>query len=732
MASLLVATALITVHAAFAEDAIGDWTYLAVVVGSGVAAWAGARRSGFQIPLTLIALGVTLSAAGDVGWQYFFWTNDEAPNISVADVGWLGSYAAIGLGLLGATRRRSGSRVDRDGVLDVVVVFLAAMVAQWELSLHATVTDTSMTVPVRVVWALYPTFDAVLLALVLRAVFSHRLQGLAAWLVAGGATCWLMSDFAFTLFAADGSAAVVMNVGWMLGAVLLATATFRGRDSIAQVSGASTGATYSGIMVALVPLLLPGGIAVIQHARGAESDPVVLYIVTLMLLGLVFTRAARLLAAETELREAIRTQERYAQALAANSSDASMVVGEDGLILSDAPRLAELTGYAGAPTRGQDAFLLVAPEDLRAARAMFNRCLTLQGQTFDTDLRVRNGLSRNQWLSVRMVNLINDPDVGGVLVNLHDITDRKTVEEALTHQAFHDGLTDLANRALFIDRVEHALRRNFRTDFEAAVLFIDVDGFKTVNDSLGHVAGDVLLKEVAQRLIHAVRPGDTVARLGGDEFAILIEQSPHVRDESEAVAERVLQALKTPIVLESQTVTVSASIGIASSGARTTATSLLRDADVAMYRAKSSGRGQCSVYDPDMRTAAVERLQLETGLVGALDAGQFSLMYQPVVELTTGRIVGFEALLRWNHPTLGVVPPDRFIPVAENSGMIVDIGVWVIQEACATAARWNRDYPTLGNLSMAVNVSARQIASPELVTHVARALATTGLQARSL
>ncbi|HWM20918.1 MAG TPA: EAL domain-containing protein [Ilumatobacteraceae bacterium] len=731
-AALLVASALIAVHALFDQDTLGDWAYLAVGVGSAAAAWVGARWSGFHISLALIALGVTLSATGDVIWQYFVWTAGDGPNISVADVAWLGSYAAIGAALLGAARRRSGLRVDRDGIVDVVVVFMVAMLAQWELALHAIVTDSSVSVLVRVVWALYPTFDAVLLALVMRAVISRRLQGWAAWLMAGGSVCWLMSDFAFTLFAVEGGFAVWMNVGWLVGAVLLAAATFRGRDSIARVGGATSGATYSGIMVALVPLLLPGGIAVIQHVRGAESDPILLYIATLTLLALAFTRAARLLKAEKDLREVIRSQERFAQALAANSSDAVAVLGEDGTILHDAPQLAELTGHLGAVTRGQDAFSLVAPVDVDSARAMFKRCLTRHGQTFDADLRVLNGLGKPQWLSARMVNLINDPDVGGVVVNLHDITDRKTVEEALSYQAFHDGLTDLANRALFIDRVEHALHRNSRTAFEAAVLFLDLDGFKTVNDSLGHVAGDVLLKEVAQRLNQAVRAGDTVARLGGDEFAILIEQSPHPLDESEAVAERVLQALATPIVLESQAVTVSASIGIATSGADTTATSLLRDADVAMYRAKTSGKARWCVYDPDMRTAAVERLQLETDLVGALEAGQFALVYQPVVTLETERIVGFEALLRWHHPTLGLVMPDRFIPIAESSGLIVSIGEWVLDAACATAARWHRDYPAHGNLSMAVNISARQIASPDLVAHVGNALANSGLEPRSL
>jgi diguanylate cyclase (GGDEF)-like protein len=331
-----------------------------------------------------------------------------------------------------------------------------------------------------------------------------------------------------------------------------------------------------------------------------------------------------------------------------------------------------------------------------------------------------------------MVNLTDDPDVGGVVVNLHDITDRKKAEDDLSHQAFHDGLTDLANRALFHDRVEHSLRRNQRTGLDTAVIFLDLDGFKNVNDGLGHVAGDQLLQEVAARLRQAVRNSDTVARLGGDEFAILIEQSPAAVEESEGVAERILRSLATPVELEGQAVTVSASLGIATSDPDSTATSLLRDADVAMYRAKASGKARWVVYDPVMRSAAMERLQLENDLIGALDANQFALVYQPVVQLETEEIVGFEALLRWHHPTLGLIAPDRFIPIAEETGLIVPIGKWVLSEACATAARWSRDYPGHLGMTMAVNVSGRQIASSDLVAHVEMTLAESRIDPATL
>jgi diguanylate cyclase (GGDEF)-like protein len=334
------------------------------------------------------------------------------------------------------------------------------------------------------------------------------------------------------------------------------------------------------------------------------------------------------------------------------------------------------------------------------------------------------------WLSTRVVNLLDEPDVRGIVVNLHDITDRKLAEEELAHQAFHDSLTGLANRALFRDRVEHALHRRARTGSEPAVVYFDLDGFKNVNDGLGHECGDGLLREVASRLQGVVRSGDTVARLGGDEFAVLVEESSHVLVEAEAVAERVLRALTVPMTLGDHDVTVSASIGIATSDAESTATSLLRDADVAMYQAKTTGRARWVVYEPNMRAAAVQRALIENALTHALEREQFKLVYQPVVELETNRIVGFEALLRWEHPELGAVMPDQFIPIAEDNGMIIPIGRWVLQTACRTAAGWLVDHP--GQLTMAVNLSARQLASSELFHHVQDALDAAGLDSSAL
>jgi diguanylate cyclase (GGDEF)-like protein/PAS domain S-box-containing protein len=728
------AAVLMGLQLASPDGLVGDVSYLAVLIGAAIAALWGARRSPLGVKAWFLAIGISISATADVIWQWLEWSRGEAPDVSVADVFWLGSYFAVAAALLHTGRR--GERVDRDGLVDIAVVFLVALVTQWELGFDEVATDTSVPVSVRLVWTLYPTMDAALLALVVRAAVTRRLHGWLAVFVGGGTACWLVSDFGYTMFANGSAFDLWLNLGWMLGSVLFAAATLcrRGVPTSATPSADAepTATGHGGIAIALVPLAVPGAIVIVDRLRDDSTNPYLLYAVMVSLIGLAFTRGARILRAEAEARAAVRSQERYARAVAANSADAHVVVNQSGAIINDAPQLAALLGHAGATTIGADVFLLVAPDDQLDVRRLFERCAQNGGTTFETECRVQHGSGHQMWINVRLVNLIDDPDVGGIVVNLEDISDRKQVEAELLHQAFHDGLTNLANRALFVDRVEHALRRNARTGLDAAVVFMDLDGFKTVNDSLGHGAGDQLLQEIATRLGQAVRTSDTVARLGGDEFAILIEESRNPVEESKGVAERMLQSLESPIQLDGQAVTIAASFGIAAGAADATATSLLRDADIAMYRAKSEGRGRWVVYDPDMRAAAVERLQLENDLIGALDAHQFVLVYQPIIELETEEIVGFEALIRWDHPTLGRIEPDRFIPIAEETGLIIPIGRWVLEEACTTVARWHRDHPEHRHLSMAVNISARQLESPELVDHVGRALARSGIDPSTL
>ena len=301
--------------------------------------------------------------------------------------------------------------------------------------------------------------------------------------------------------------------------------------------------------------------------------------------------------------------------------------------------------------------------------------------------------------------------------------------EDVVHEAFHDSLTGMPNRALFLDRVSHALTRAERTSTPVGVLVIDLDDFKTINDSLGHGTGDSLLIQVASRLAGRLRPADTIARLGGDEFAVLLEEVVDPGDAARA-AERVLEALSKPFAIANREVVVNGSIGIAfgNSGAET----LMRDADLAMYRAKSDGKGRYEAFEPEMHTEIMERLELEVELKGAIERGELTLVYQPIFSLRTGVIAGLEALVRWRHPTRGLVEPDRFIPLAERSGSIDELGRWVISAACHQGALWRAKYPALPGIQVGVNVSAAQLHGPELVSHIAEALQTAQLDPEGL
>ncbi len=483
--------------------------------------------------------------------------------------------------------------------------------------------------------------------------------------------------------------------------------------------------------------------APIEAQIGATRKDVFL-IVGAMAVGLLalvwaaFSVASRLLARQNRrLREQAateqilitdlrRSEERF-RSLVQNAADVVMVVREDGTIAYESPPVERVLGYEVHERVGRAATDFVHPDDRAAIAQVFDEVTRAPGLQIAVEFGCLHHDGSWRTIAGLAQNLLEDPAVRGIVVNYRDVTEPKALANELEHRAFHDSLTGLANRALFGDRLSHALERRPGTRESLAVLFLDLDDFKTVNDSLGHGEGDRLLVGVAERLRSSLRAADSIARMGGDEFAILLDDPPDSLAPRE-VGRRLLAALIAPFVLAGKEVFVRASIGIATGQAGfQTADELLRNADLSMYTAKRNGKNRIEQFEPRMHHEASTRLALKGDLERALERREFSLVYQPIFELASGRLSGAEALVRWHHPERGTVQPAEFIPVAEETGLIVPLGAWVLDEACRTAADWGRGRPG-GLLNLSVNVSGRQIQRDGYVHEVAATLARSGLR----
>ena len=438
-------------------------------------------------------------------------------------------------------------------------------------------------------------------------------------------------------------------------------------------------------------------------------------------------RGRRLAGAVQDISEARRADERF-RALVQHAPDIIAVFDEAGVVTYASPALSRILGHDPADITGIANPGIVHPADLETVAAAFERARDEPGVPVTVEFRAQHRDGTYVWLEATFTSLVEDADVRAVVINARDISERRSAAAALAHQALHDPLTDLPNRALFLDRTSHALARSRRRGTGVAVMFVDLDGFKEVNDAFGHNCGDNVLRSVAAILGMVVRSGDTVARLGGDEFVVCCED---VEDEAEAIeiADRLTTALQLPFGTGRLQCDVTASIGIAlaSGTPHESADSLLRDADAAMYQAKQRGRNRWEIFDQDMRARTAQRAEMERQLARALDQSQIELMYQPVIELRTGRVVAIEALARWNDPEMGRITPAEFIPLAEDSGLIHRLGELVLESACWQAAVWNQHRTRDSAISVAVNLSARQLDSDTLPDFVAEALRASGL-----
>ena len=664
----------------------------------------------------LFGVGGVVAAASGLA------SGGPGPMFSVADTFYLAGYAVLAAGVLAVLRSRLPRRPPGHG-LDAAVLLIALGVAIQELMVEPLWYANHGWA--RVPSVLYPLMGAVMVLLVARLLALPGTRPRAAWLLTASLAAAVGGDLALaadrlhdpatqgtlallpTLFcyALGGLAALHPSMVELTRPVPLPPPRFHPLRAV-------------GLWAALVT---PAAVAVIAQLRHDEVDTPILFLPTAVIALLGLIRLRGLFAERQRLDTQVAAREAYYHEILSHTANAVAVVGPEGPFRYTNPVFA--TKLALGP---EDVLLdLVHPDDRNAAEVALSDAVL--GANARCELRPARGQEHSTWFDTTFSPLPADGESGrsAVLVVMHDITERRNFEAELRHQTLHDGLTGLPNRLLLMDRLDQSLSRGRRRNAPPALLFVDLDHFKTVNDSLGHAVGDRLLRAVADRLRGAVREEDTVVRLGGDEFAVLVE-SPQGAGGPEVVADRLLQMLRPSFDLTAGRVTVSASIGIATAGLGTSGAELLREADLAMYRAKAAGRNGFAVFRPEMSEAVAERMRLETDLGIALAEEQFHLLYQPIMDLGTGTVKGVEALVRWDHPVDGRITPDRFIAVAEENGAIADLGRWVLREATRAAARMPAP------LYMSVNVSPRQLASDRFVADVEAALEQSGIEPRRL
>ncbi|GAB7036642.1 MULTISPECIES: putative bifunctional diguanylate cyclase/phosphodiesterase [Catenuloplanes] len=678
----------------------------------------------------LIAAALLVFVTGDTINNTYLTLQLQPPYPGVADVLYLLVYPLLGGGLLLLVRSRAGDR-NRAALLDALVPTVSFGLLTWVFLVAPYARATDLSAVEKSLSVAYPVGDVLSLGFLLRLLVAPGRKPATVRLLTVAVTGLLVSDIVYSLGRLDATWQIggPVDLGWvaMYGCAGLAAL----HPSMAAVAGEPAGEPDLGPRAAMRRLVLLTGASLIapavlllQYAHGEVVDAPIIAAAAALMFVLVMARVYGLMTERTALAAEVsrREGEAYFRTLIQSASDVILIVGDDARIRYASPSATVLLGYpdlTGTPLHTivadthHDTLLLaergrVESADLTAVRA--DRCL-LQVECAVRDLR-------------------GDPTVRGLVLTLRDVTERRRLENDLAHQAFHDSLTGLANRVLFRDRLDQSYARAELAGAGIGVLFVDLDDFKEVNDTLGHAVGDQVLVSVAERISRSVGPDDTAARMGGDEFAILVAHADGPGG-AEDVAARVIAALRAPVEVSDGlggrfAASGAASIGLATSADASTPTELLRHADLALYLAKGAGKGDWKRYRPDLQTAMIERSALRQALHEAVEREQFVLHYQPIVDMPTGAVVGLEALVRWQHPERGLLGPYHFIELAEESGAIVGIGGWALREALHRFVRWQRDHPAAAPAYVSVNVSARQFRRPDFVGQVRAALDGTG------
>jgi len=702
------------------------------------AAWRASRDTGLDRRTRQAWQYLTAAASAQwIGYAIFWYVEYETgtmPSLSISDAVYLLYYPLLFIGLL-KFPWVSGTRDESVKYsLDVATVVVAGVVALVHFALPPDLFAAATDIREMIYIVIYPLGDVVVLVGVtmvwLRQPSGRRSRVVRA--IAAGLAVSLAADAVYAYRVGHGTYEMgsPLDIMWAASSLLVALGAHLQRSESRRLEAIGR-ATVASLHPSSLPYLgsaLVYGLLLIVSMGGGTATLLVLSVGATLVTALVLAR--QWVAVRENLRltseGAARESEARFRALVQHASEMLLIVDADFAVRYASPAaLKALTGReTGGGLVGERLLQLVHPEDIADAVRLLGHAVARGRESVRGEWRFRAPDGRVVLAEHVATNLLDEPTVEGIVLNSRDVSERAELERQLTHQAFHDPLTQLANRTLFRDRLEHALKRNGRTPGGVALLFLDLDDFKRVNDSLGHAVGDTLLVQVSARIARELREGDTLARFGGDEFAILLEDvvGPGM---AMTIADRVLAALREPFAVEGKEICVGVSIGIAGSHEAQDSSDLMRNADLAMYIAKTRGKGGCAVFEPHMHADVVVRLDIEADLRHAVDAQELTLVFQPVVGLAQRHLIGVEALLRWSHPTRGEIPPSTFIPIAEDAGLVVPIGRWVLREACRQARQWLDE--TGMAVHVGVNVSARQIHDPSLLEDVRSALADAGL-----